>query len=173
MARQKLAALAVGVVMAVVGGACGGDGEDRPGTVESEGGGSGSGTHSGSASGTGTGSASGTHTGSGTGAKFSETDANTVVHATLENFAIREIPQTVKGAKVYFEVENKGPAPHEFYVIDSGGKTVAELEPIDAGKSANLAAELTPGAYTAECRIQAGEGKTHADLGMKAPFTVQ
>ena len=168
---MQRAVVSVVLVMAVLlgMGACG-DGEDRPGQVTEEG----TGTGTGSGSGTGTGSASGTGSVSGTGASsFSEGEADTVVHATLKDFEIGGVPETVKGEKVYFEVKNDGPSKHEFYVIGADGKTVSEIEEIDAGKESSKGIALKPGDYTAECRIEAADNKTHADLGMKRAFKVE
>ena len=157
MRRVTIAVVLVSALS--IAGACG-DGEDRPGS------GSASGSVSGSVSGTG--SASGAE-----GASFEEADADTVVHATTQDFEIGGVPETVKGQKVYFEVENKGPSKHEFYVIGSDGKTVSEIHEIDAGKSESKGIELKAGTYTAECRIATSDGKTHADLGMKRSFKVE
>lgn len=150
-------------------GACG-NGEDRPGSVIEEGPtGSASGTHSGSASGTGTGSASGTHAGGA--AAFGEAEADTKVEVSLEDHAFVGIPASLDGPKVFFKGTNKGPSEHELEILDSSGKPLGEIEAMPPGRSATLALELEPGTYTAQCLVEV-EGKTHADLGMKATFRV-
>jgi uncharacterized cupredoxin-like copper-binding protein len=137
--------------------ACGG-GEDRPGA--------------GSASGSGSGTGNGV---SGTQAKtsFPESEATTVVKATLRDFAFEGAPATVKGPKVYFEAVNQGPTEHELVVMDEAGKELGEIEAFDKGKDAPpLAIELKPGRYRLTCLVKLGD-KTHADLGMEAPLTVE
>ena len=155
---------AVLAALILVGG-CGG-GEDRPG----EGSVSASGSGTGSASGTGAGE-HGEHGGERK-ASFSRSEAATVVTATMLDYAFGGIPATVKGTKVFFEVRNDGPAQHEFLVAHADGKEAAEIEPFAAGASQTLAAELPPGDYKVRCLVQEG-GKTHAELGMEATFTVE
>jgi hypothetical protein len=177
MRRLALAMLVVAGLMA----ACG-DGEDRPGTVvEEDGGGSvsgsASGTHTGSASGTGSGSASGTHTGSasatGTEAPaFKESEADTVVDVTLKDFAFDGLPRTVTGPKVFFKATNAGPADHELEILDEDGEALGEIEAMAMVRSGTLALELEPGTYTAQCLVET-DGKTHAEMGMTATFTVE
>ncbi len=159
--RPTAAVVAVTVLLAVLS-ACGG-GEDRPST-------------GGSASGSGTGTGgSGSHAGDhgGQGAGFPESEANTVVRATLRDFAFESVPATVKGPKVYFEATNQGPTDHELVVMDEAGKELGEIEAFAKGKKSKpLALELKPGRYKVACLVKLGD-KTHADLGMEAPFTVE
>ncbi len=164
------------VAATLVLGACG-DGEDRPGqvTTESEGG---TGTGTGSASGTHSGSASGTGTGSGGGhdhgeqkAAFAEGQEDTRVEVTMRDYAF-SMPTTIKGPKVLFVVTNEGASEHEFLVVDEGGKEVGGLEPFGKGVTKTLALELQPGAYRAQCLVKEGQ-RTHAELGMETPFTVE
>ena len=163
-------ATALVVVGALALGGCG-DGEDRPGDVSSE-------SDSGSVSASGTGSASASSAGHGDdhehhegGADFSKSEADTDVHATAKDFAF-ELPETVKGKKVFFEVTNDGQAEHEFLVRDAGGQALGEIEPFKKGETKTLALELEPGTYTVVCLVEEGE-KTHEELGMKASFTVE
>ncbi len=156
-ARAVMAAVLLAVLSAC------GSGEDRPST-----GGSGSG------SGTGAGG-SGSHTGDhgGGGAGFAESEANTVVRATLRDFAFESVPPTVKGPKVYFEATNQGPSEHELVVMDEAGKELGEIEAFGKGKESKpLALELRPGRYKLTCLVKLGD-KTHAGLGMEASFTVE
>ena len=115
------------------------------------------------------------HTGDhgGKGAGFSESEATTVVRATLRDFAFESIPSTVKGPKVYFEASNQGPTEHELVVMDEAGKELGEIESFSKGKESKpLALELQPGRYKLSCLVKLGD-RTHADLGMEATFTVQ
>ncbi len=158
------AVVAAGGLATLVVGGCG-NGEDRPAQV------------SGSASGTGTGSVSGTGGGEHAHhqerqATFGRSEANTVVVATMRDYAYGGIPPFVKGPKVLFEVVNEGPAQHEFLLVDAAGKEVTALEPYPKGATRTLAAELPPGSYTVRCLVEEG-AKTHAQLGMEASFTVQ
>jgi len=154
--RRTAVAVTAAVLLAAVLSACGG-GEDRPGT-------------SGSASGSGTGTG---QSASKTGDAFPESDANTVVKATLRDFAFEGVPATVKGPKVYFEATNQGPTEHELAVLDDSGKELGEIEAFDKGKESKpLALELKSGRYRLACLVKLGD-KTHADLGMEASFTVE
>ncbi|MDQ3571068.1 MAG: cupredoxin domain-containing protein [Actinomycetota bacterium] len=154
------AVLAAGVLAAGL--ASCGDGEDRP-------------SPGASASGSGTGTGSGSHAGEhgGEAKSFPESEANTVVRATLRDFAFEGVGSTVKGPRVYFEATNQGPSEHELVVMDEAGKELGEIEAFDKGKESKpLALELQPGRYKATCLVKLGD-KTHGDLGMEASFTVE
>ena len=156
---MRRTAVAVVVLLVALSGC--GNGEDRPSP-----GGSGSG--SGSGSGTGTGGAATKR-----GDAFPESEATGIVRTTLRDFAFESVPPTVKGPKVYFEATNQGPTEHELVVMDEAGKELGEIEAFDKGKdSPPLAVELGPGRYKLTCLVKLGD-KTHADLGMEAPFTVE
>lgn len=151
--------------------ACGGDGEDRPGQVTSEGEtGSVSGTGSASASGTGSASASG-HGHGGDEADFTEADADTVVAVTFDDFAFVGLSQTAKGPKVFFRAKNQGEEEHEL-VITKDGEELYELEAIPPGEEGTLAVELEPGTYRIICLVEK-DGKTHEELGMVTQLTVE
>lgn len=159
------AALAMGLAGVLLAGC--GDGEDRPGQVTSEDGGSGTGTGSASASGTGSGSHSGTgmHSG-GDGAAFSKADADVAVDVVATDFRFEGIPATIAGTKVFFAVKNSGKAEHEFDVKGEG-----EIEPFEPGESETLALALEPGEYKVICLVKEGD-QTHEQMGMSATFTV-
>ncbi len=111
--------------------------------------------------------------GAGSSARFPESEASTVVRATLRDFAFEGVPPTVGGPKVYFEAANRGPTEHELVVEDDAGKELGEIEAFDKGKDATpLAIELKPGRYKLTCLVKLGD-KTHTDLGMEASFTVE
>jgi hypothetical protein len=126
--------------------------------------------------GSGSGSASVSGSGSGAGGEtealaFPESEADTVVHVTLKDYAFVGIPATIKGPKVFFEATNANQHDHELEILDSEGDAVGEI-PAFTGKDAKqLAVKLPPGSYTAQCILKEG-AKTHADLGMTQQFTV-
>ncbi len=158
---MRARAVMAAVLLAVIG-ACG-NGEDRPST-----GGSASGSDTGAS---GSPSHAGDHGEQGAG--FPESEANTVVRATLRDFAFESVPPTVKGPKVYFEATNQGPTEHELVVMDEAGKELGEIEAFAKGKDSKpLALELEPGRYKLACLVKLGD-KTHADLGMEASFSVE
>ncbi|MBM3139907.1 MAG: hypothetical protein FJZ92_06755 [Chloroflexi bacterium] len=111
-------------------------------------------------------------------------DAKTV-SVTLSEWKLAADPRAVAPGKVSFHVKNTGSQPHELVVYKSAaaadklalsGATVDEkkVAPLgrtatfDAGKSAELAVELSAGRYLLVCNI-AG----HYQLGMYAEFTVK
>lgn len=151
--------------------ACGGDGEDRPGQVTSEGEtGSVSGTGSASASGTGSASASG-HGHGGEEADFTDAEADTVVDVTFDDFAFTGLPQSVKGPKVFFRATNQGEEEHELVIVKDD-EELYELEAIAPGEEGTLAVELEPGTYRIICLVEK-DGKAHEELGMVAQLTVE
>ncbi len=164
------------VFLAVAGlalGACGG-GEDRPGQVTSESGGSSSGA-SGSVSGSGSGGEHDTHsTSKEADAKpaFASGEENTKVEVTLQDYAFVGVPETVKGPNVRFSATIKGGNTHELEVIGADGKAVGEIHSFKTGTTKELAIILQPGTYTLQCLVKEGS-KTHADLGMKQTLTVE
>lgn len=105
------------------------------------------------------------------GAAFSEQEADSVVTATMRDFAI-DMPGTVKGRKVFFRVPNEGPTEHEFVVVGPDGEPVGGIEAYPPRMLKTVALELAPGAYTAACFVKLGD-KTHAQLGMERRFTVE
>ena len=172
--RRLVAVMAI--ALAATGAVACGGGEDRPGQVTSESGGSGSAsgsaTGSGSGSESGSGSASGTHSGehgSLEPADFDEGEADAVVRAQLVNYAFRGIPASVKGPHVFFEATNASGTEHEL-VVKKGDEELIEIEAFTEGER-TLAVELEPGEYSIVCLVEEG-AKTHEELGMKAPLTV-
>ena len=156
-----LRARPVVVVAAMVGlVACGG-GEDRPAQGTATGA---------SGSGTATGAGSGTHAGKAE--AFPRSEATTEVRATLRDFRIDGIPDTVSGPKVFFEVRNEGPSSHEFHLTDSQtGREVGEIHEFGRGETKTLAVELSPGRYRVQCLLESG-GRKHAEQGMDTTFSV-
>jgi uncharacterized cupredoxin-like copper-binding protein len=89
-----------------------------------------------------------------------------MVMVELKDFAIALDTTTVKAGPVTFRVKNTGPSPHTFNV------RVNDEEPgvkaLDAGATAMVTINLTPGTYTYRCMIPG-----HDLLGMKGTLTVQ
>ena len=130
----------------------------------------------GDGSGSGSASGSGTGTGSGAGGEtealaFPESEADTVVHVTLQDYAFVGIPTSVTGPKVFFEATNKNQHDHELEILDADGDAVGEIAAFSGAGPKQLAVELEPGTYTAQCILKEG-AKTHAQLGMTQQFDV-
>ncbi len=84
-------------------------------------------------------------------------------YAGLETFT------GVVGEKVEFELTNKGPAPHEFVVIDPDGMTMGGIGPTAPQKVATKKLSLKkPGTYTFACFVD-----DHLWRDMKGYFTVK
>ena len=105
-------------------------------------------------------------------ARFSSSEATTVVRTTLRDFAFDGVSPSVKGPKVLFEATNQGPSSHELVVADEDGREVGAIPPFDRGLTKTLAVELEPGRYTTRCVVRLGN-RTHAQLGMETSFTVE
>ncbi len=84
-------------------------------------------------------------------------------YAGLETFT------GVVGEKVEFELTNKGPAPHEFVVIDPDGMTMGGIGPTAPQKVATKKLSLKkPGTYTFACFVD-----DHLWRDMKGTFEVR
>ena len=152
--RRRLATMVLGALSATTGLAACGNGEDRPGA--------------GSATGA---EEHGEH-GASAEARFSRSEADSMVRVGMRDFAFEGISPTTKGPKVFFEASNQGPSEHELVVVDEDGKEVGEIPPFEKGATKTLAVELKPGRYSTRCVIKLGD-RTHAQLGMEANFTVE
>ena len=72
------------------------------------------------------------------------------------------------GETIKFELINKGAVQHEFEVLDSTGKALGEVEPVDPGKEGEANITLPrAGTYTYVCDIE-----DHKAKGMSGTFTV-
>jgi hypothetical protein len=87
--------------------------------------------------------------------------------------------QSAKAGTIDFVVRNDASEQHEFVIVprdgDRYGMPFGEIEPIDAGQTHALRADLAPGRYALVCliiSIKDGEPKSHMALGMKADFEV-
>jgi hypothetical protein len=130
----------------------------------------------GDGSGSGSASVSGTGSGSGAGGEtealaFPEDEADTVGKVTLKAYEFGGIPASILGPKVFFEATNENEHDHELEILDADGKAVDEIAAFSGDDEKQLAVELEPGTYTAQCILKEG-AKTHADLGMTQRFTV-
>ena len=84
-------------------------------------------------------------------------------YAGLETFT------GVVGEKVEFELTNKGPAPHEFVVIDPDGMAMGGIGPTAPQKAATKKLSLKkPGTYTFACFVD-----DHLWRDMKGTFEVR
>jgi uncharacterized cupredoxin-like copper-binding protein len=109
------------------------------------------------------------------------------VGATEKDFSITLDPSTASAGSVTFNIDNQGPATHEFVVfktdlapdalptaddgtVDEEGKGVQhidEVEDIAAGSTQTLTTDLKPGSYVVICNLPG-----HYQQGMHAPLTV-
>ncbi len=90
-------------------------------------------------------------------------ESHDFTYAGLETFT------GVVGEKVEFELTNKGPAPHEFVVIDPDGMTMGGIGPTAPQKVATKKLSLKkPGTYTFACFFD-----DHLWRDMKGTFEVR
>ena len=73
---------------------------------------------------------------------------------------------TTKAGSVTFDVSNDGGTVHDLEIEGNGVEE--ETEPIGAGSSAKLTADLKPGTYEIYCNID-----SHREQGMEGTLTVQ
>lgn len=128
----------------VVGVSACGDGEDRPGQVSSE-----------SVS-----NESGSNT------------ATATVDVTLRDYAFVGLPPSVQGPNVLFAAKIRGSNTHEFEVVGPDAMRVGRIPAFEGTETKSLAVVLVPGSYSVRCLVKEGS-KTHAELGMRARFTVE
>lgn len=72
-----------------------------------------------------------------------------------------------KAGEVTFTVRNTGAVEHDFVVENAAKKLVAEARPFPPGKTVQVKARLTPGAYAVYCSIPG-----HREAGMQATLRV-
>ena len=90
-------------------------------------------------------------------------EAHDFAYAGLEPFT------GVVGEKVEFQMTNKGPAPHEFVVIDPDGMTMGGVGPTAPQKVGRVKLALKkPGMYTFACFVD-----DHLWRDMKGTFEVK
>ena len=173
---RRTASILCALLLAIGLGACSGD-DEHPEDHEENG------TSQTTASGAGT---TGTEAGSGEGdepgdggdehehhnADFPAAEATDIAKISMRDYAFVDMPATVTGPRVRFEVKNNGPSAHELVVFDADGNEVGGIEPVPPGDSATVSLELTAGTYEMRCQIAISDTKTHLDEGMKAVFQV-
>jgi uncharacterized cupredoxin-like copper-binding protein len=128
-----------------------------------------------------------TSSGSSSGSSTGDSAASGGVGATEKDFSIALDPSTASAGSVTFNIDNQGPATHEFVVfktdlapdalptasdgtVDEEGKGVQhidEVEDIAAGSTETLTTDLKPGSYVVICNLPG-----HYQQGMHAPLTV-
>jgi uncharacterized cupredoxin-like copper-binding protein len=112
---------------------------------------------------------------------------------TLQDFTIK-VPDKVQAGTQVWKVTNNGPQPHEFGLARmEDGKTAQDfmafmqnpngpppfsygggLDALAPGTTGWVNLDLKPGTYIALCVVpDPNTGKSHAELGMVTPFTVQ
>lgn len=102
---------------------------------------------------------------------FKPSQSSDTVPIQARDFTFVGAPATVTGPKVFFTMDNQGPSAHELAVYDADGKPLGVIAPIDKGQKGQLAIELQPGTYSMRCDLKSGT-RTHAELGMRATFSV-
>jgi len=125
--------------------------------------------------------------GTSSGSTGSSTSASGGIGATEKDFSITLDPSTASAGSVTFNIDNQGPATHEFVVfktdlapdalptasdgtVDEEGKGVQhidEVEDIAAGSTQTLTTDLKSGSYVVICNLPG-----HYQQGMRAPLTV-
>jgi plastocyanin len=88
------------------------------------------------------------------------------VMVTLDDFAITPATLPVKPGHVTFYVTNNGKTPHNFTIIDPGGRPLFNTATISYQHSAVLQADIAMPSYTFIC-TQSG----HRALGMEGTLT--
>jgi hypothetical protein len=112
--------------------------------------------------------------------QISLSDASeSAVQVTASDYHYNVSTPRVKTGTVDFVVHNAASEQHEFVIVprdgDHYGMPFGELEPIDAGQTHALRAQLAPGKYEFVCLIISvidGGPKSHMSLGEKADFEV-
>lgn len=195
LSRPRVALCAVAVA-ALLGG-CGAADEGEVRNIGSEE------STSGSASATGSGSASGSTTASGSGSAVSAAEqectpvgtdlasrADATIGIALSDFAF--VPDDIEtdAGVVTFATVNAGGEPHELAFLPGGGEVpftdegepdeealaeagAFELEAYGPGRNCNATYELEPGTYTLFCIVEAPDGETHYEKGMRGTLEVR
>lgn len=156
--------------------------DDDGGSVTSEGGGSGSASPSGSAS------ASIAEAACDPVGSELEGEAHETVAVDLTEYAFAPSAIEVPAGVVTFEASNTGEEDHELAFLPGGAEVpfrdgapdedaladdgAFELEAFPAGDTCNATYELDPGTYTVFCIVEAADGETHYEKGMKGTLTV-
>lgn len=108
----------------------------------------------------------------------------------LSNYAFAPASIEVGAGTVTFKARNTGDEDHELAFLPGGGEVpltpegapdeaalaaagAFELEAFGPGESCNATYQLAAGSYTMFCIVEAADGQTHLEKGMKGVLTVQ
>jgi plastocyanin len=188
--KATLCVLAIGVLL----GGCGSADEGEVRNIGSE-----DGSASGSASASGTGSGSGSASGSAVAAAEQEcspvgqdleSQATATVDLALADCAFEPSDVDVEAGIITFATTNVGTEAHELAFLPDGGDVpltgggepdeealaeagAFELEAYGPGQDCNATYELEPGSYTLFCIVEAPDGETHYEKGMRGTLAVR
>jgi plastocyanin len=157
----------------------------------------------GSATGSGSGSASGTGSASSSGSAVAavekdcapvgedlESQATSTVDLELDDYAFEPAETSVDAGVITFATSNVGSEAHELAFRPDGGGVpfledgspdedalaaagAFELEAYGPGRQCNATYELDPGTYTLFCIVEAPDGQTHYQKGMRGTLEVR
>lgn len=105
-------------------------------------------------------------------ANFPPADATDTLKISMRDHAFVDMPATVTGPRVRIEAKNNGPSEHEVLIFDADGNEIAGTDPVPAGETAVLSAELPSGTYQLRCLVEISPTETHFDRGMRVTFAV-
>lgn len=118
-----------------------------------------------------------------------EAEATETVEVQLVDFAFVPDRVEVAAGVVTFAATNGGGANHELAFLPGGGDVpftdegapdedalgaagAFELEGFSPGQTCNATYDLEPGEYTLFCIVEAADGETHYEKGMRGTLTV-
>jgi plastocyanin len=119
-----------------------------------------------------------------------EPDADQTVDLELIDYGFEPEEITVDAGVVTFATTNAGGEAHELAFLPGGGDVpmtddgapdeaaledagAFELEAYGPGQDCNATYELEPGTYTLFCIVEAADGETHYDKGMRGVLEVR
>lgn len=117
-----------------------------------------------------------------------ETQATQTITVTNTDFEFSPSDLEADAGVITFAVINDGDSNHELAFLPGGGEVpftngvpdedaladagVFELEAFGPGQTCNATYELEPGTYTIFCIVEAEDGETHYEKGMKGELVV-
>jgi plastocyanin len=116
-------------------------------------------------------------------------DADTTVDLRLAEYAFEPTEASAPAGVITFATTNVGEEQHELAFLPGGGDVpltdegapdedalaeagAFELEAYGPGQSCNATYDLEPGTYTMFCIVEAADGETHYEKGMRGTLTV-
>jgi plastocyanin len=119
-----------------------------------------------------------------------EAEADTSISVDLTEYTLTPASIEVPAGVVTFVTENLGEEAHELAFLPGGGDVPVtatgepdedalgaagafELESYGPGQTCKATYDLEPGTYTLFCLVEAPDGKTHVDKGMRGTLTVE